>query len=125
MSSGGGFPTFQSVPFKFGLTMATIDVLMLSIIKLISKDNRLLRWMVVPTLIYAVQPWIFLQSLNFETLTVMNLMWDVLSDVMVTTVGLVFFKEKIGIYKVFGVLLSLVSITLLSMGDGPWKFGFD
>ena len=123
MSSGGGLPTFQSVPFRFGLAMATIDVLMLSIIKLISKDNRLLRWMVVPTLMYAVQPWIFLQSLTFESLTVMNLMWDVISDVLVTTVGVVFFKEQIGIYKVFGVLLSLVSITLLSMGDGPWKFG--
>jgi multidrug transporter EmrE-like cation transporter len=125
MSSGGGLPTFNSVPFKFGLAMASVDVFMLSLVKFINKDSRLLRWMIVPTILYAIQPWIFLQSLSFESLTVMNLMWDVISDVLVTAVGLLFFKEKIGIYKIIGVCLSFVSITLLSLEDGPWKFGFD
>lgn len=124
MSSGGGLPTFNSVPFKYGLAMASVDVFMLSLVKLINKDSRLLRWMIVPTILYAIQPWIFLQSLSFESLTVMNLMWDVISDVLVTAVGLLFFKEKIGIYKMIGVCLSFVSITLLSLEDGPWKFGF-
>ena len=101
--------------------MAGIDVFMLSLVKLINKDSRLLRWMIAPTLVYAIQPWIFLQSLSFESLTVMNLMWDVISDVLVTLVGLLYFKETIGIYKVIGVVLSFVSITLLSLEDGPWR----
>jgi multidrug transporter EmrE-like cation transporter len=125
MTSGGGLPSFNFVPLGFGIIMAIIDVLMISLTKLISKDTRLLRWMIVPTLIYAVQPWIFLKALSYETLVVMNLLWDVLSDVLVTFVGMWFFKEKIGIYKLMGVMLSFVSITLLSLEDGPMKFGFE
>lgn len=79
---------------------------------------RMIRWMVVPTIIYAIQPWIFLNSLKFESLVVMNLMWDVLSDVMVTLLGLIYFGEKIGIYKRIGVVLSLVSVFLLATADG-------
>ncbi len=78
--------------------------------------------MIVPTVVYAIQPWVFLQSLQFESLIIMNLMWDVISDVLVTLTGLIFFKEKIGPYKLIGVLLSFISITLMSLDDGDWKF---
>lgn len=78
----------------------------------------MIRWMVLPTIVYALQPWIFLNSLKFESLVVMNLMWDVLSDVMVTLLGLIYFGEKIGTYKRIGVVLSLVSVFLLASADG-------
>jgi multidrug transporter EmrE-like cation transporter len=113
---------FQTTPLKYGLTMALIDVSMLSIVKQVSLDSKIIKWMVIPTVIYALQPWIFLQSLQFESLIIMNLMWDVISDVLVTLVGLIFFKETIGAYKLVGVLLSFISITLMSLEDGPWKF---
>ncbi len=107
------------VPLSFGLMMASIDVFMLSLIKSISMDGaRMIRWMVLPTIIYALQPWIFLQSLKFESLVVMNLLWDVLSDVLVTLVGFFYFGEKVGPLKRIGVVLSLVSIFLLTSADG-------
>lgn len=107
------------IPLGFGALMATVDVFMLGLIKSISMDGaRMVRWMVIPTLIYAIQPWIFLNSLKFESLVVMNLMWDVLSDVMVTLLGLLYFGEKIGFYKRIGVVLSLVSVFLLAASDG-------
>lgn len=113
---------FEYTPLLYGLVMAGIDVFMLSIIKSVSTaPAKFIRWMVLPTLIYALQPWIFLSSLKYESLIVMNLMWDVLSDVLVTFVGLVYFREKIGPYKTLGVILSFVSITLLSMEDGNWE----
>jgi multidrug transporter EmrE-like cation transporter len=119
---GGGLPQFNTVPLKFGFMMAMVDVFMLSIVKTVSLNSRLLKWMIVPTVVYAIQPWIFLQSLEFESLIIMNLLWDVISDVLVTLTGLIFFKESIGIYKLFGVILSLISITLMSLDDGDWKF---
>lgn len=102
--------------------MALIDVFMLSIVKSVSLDSRIVKWMVIPTVMYALQPWIFLQSLQFESLIIMNLMWDVISDVLVTLTGLILFKESIGPYKLVGVLLSFISITLMSLDDGGWKF---
>lgn len=110
------------IPIAYGALMASIDVFMLGIIKLVSQNqSRLLRWMILPTIIYAIQPWIFLSSLRFESLIVMNLMWDLMSDIMVTGVGLVYFKEKLGPYKTLGVILSFASIVLMSLEDGKWE----
>ena len=69
--------------------------------------------MVLPTLVYALQPWIFLKSLSFESLTVMNLLWDMTSDVLVTLIGLLYFGENIGPRKMAGVVLSFVAMCLL------------
>lgn len=110
------------VPIAYGALMAGIDVFMLSLIKTVSSNGaKMIKWMIVPTLIYALQPWIFLSSLRFESLIVMNLMWDLISDVLVTATGFLYFKEKIGPYKTLGVILSFVSIVLLSLEDGNWE----
>jgi drug/metabolite transporter (DMT)-like permease len=110
------------VPVGFGALMASIDVFTFSITKTISDNrSRFLKWMVLPTILYAIQPWIFLSSLQFESLIVMNLMWDLMSDVLVTATGLLYFKEKLGPYKTLGVILSFVSIVLMSLEDGKWE----
>jgi multidrug transporter EmrE-like cation transporter len=95
--------------------MASIDGVILSLLNAINLGwLQSIRWMIIPTLIYAVQPWIFLQSLKFETLTVMNLLWDVLSDVIVTLIGLFYFGETLSWSKKLGVVLSLFSVYLLT-----------
>lgn len=110
------------IPIGYGALMAGIDVFMLSIIKSISKSpSRFFKWMILPTIVYAIQPWIFLSSLQFESLIVMNLMWDLISDVLVTATGFLYFKEKIGPYKTLGVILSFASIVLMSIQDGKWE----
>jgi len=96
--------------------MATVDVFMLGILKAINLGWISSSLIFLPTLIYAMQPWIFLKSLEFESMTVMNLLWDVTSDVLVTGSGLYFFKEKLSRTKLLGVGLSLISIMLMS-----WK----
>ena len=108
-------------PIAYGAVMAGIDVFMLGIIKKVSTQAWVFRWMIVPTLIYALQPWIFLSSLRFESLIVMNLMWDLISDILVTATGFLYFKERIGPYKTLGVILSFVSIVLMSLQDGEWE----
>jgi drug/metabolite transporter (DMT)-like permease len=109
---------FNSIPFSYGVLIAFIDAMMLTLVKYISLDTKhLLRWMIVPTVLYAVHPWIFLQSLQFESLIVMNLLVDLSSDILVTFLGLFLFKEKIGKWKVLGVALSFVAIVLMSLND--------
>jgi multidrug transporter EmrE-like cation transporter len=110
----------MSTGFLFGLLMATIDAFMLSLMKALNlgwiKDFgwfRGIRWMVLPTLIYALQPWIFFKSLTFESMTVMNLLWDVISDLLVTIVGLYYFKEELSPRKMAGVFMSFIAMCLL------------
>ena len=106
------------IPIAFATVMATIDVFMLSAIKIIGTKAKYLKWMIVPTIVYAIQPWIFLSALKFETMTVMNLTWDLISDIFVTIVGLYYFGEKLGPVKSLGVLMALISISLLAYDDG-------
>ena len=86
--------------------------------KYLSQEKQYVGWIFIPVLVYAFQPILFYLSLQYESLTVMNLLWDVISDVLVTFIGLMIFKEKIGPYKRAGVILSFISIVLMSLNDG-------
>lgn len=102
------------VPLVYGTYMATVDVFMLGLLKAINLGWVNSALIFLPTIIYAMQPWVFLASLKFESLTVMNLLWDVISDVFVTGMGLFFFKEQITRTKLLGVGLSFITILLLT-----------
>jgi multidrug transporter EmrE-like cation transporter len=101
-------------PLVYGTYMATVDAFMLGLLKAMSLGWINTNLLFIPALVYAIQPFIFYKSLSGETMTVMNLLWDVLSDVFVTFEGLYFFQEKITQRKMWGVALSFVSIALLS-----------
>jgi multidrug transporter EmrE-like cation transporter len=95
--------------------MAGIDASMLGLIKGISQDGvRMVSFMIVPTIVYAIQPWIFLSALKTETMTVMNLYWDLSSDVLVSLLGILYFKEKLGLVRSIGLALGVLSLSMLS-----------
>jgi len=100
--------------FIYAIYMALIDTFMLGLIKAISLGWLSSAAMIFPTVMYALQPWIFATSLKHESMTVMNLLWDVISDVMVTASGLVFFKEKLTNTKLLGVCLAIIAVTLMA-----------
>jgi len=70
--------------------------------------------MIVPTFLYALQPWLFAASMQYESMVVMNLIWDVISDLMVTASGLFFFKEKVSRTKMLGVFLAMIAVVLMA-----------
>ena len=65
-----------------------------------------------------IQPFIFLEALNFESMTVMNILWDLSSDIIVTFIGIFIIGEKIGFRKAVGIALSFVAIYLFTFEDG-------
>jgi len=108
---------FSAGPLIYGTYMASVDVFMMGILKAINLGWIHKSLIFLPTLVYAMQPWVFLKALDIESMTVMNLLWDVLSDVLVTIEGLYFFKEKISRTKMLGVGLSFISIMLMTWTD--------
>ena len=109
---------FSFLPIAFGLAMATFDVIMMSLAKL-SKTGVIKYATALPlaTLIYAVEPYIFFKSLNYESLTVMNLIWDLTSDVIVTLVGIFYFGESIKGLRWLAVLFAIFSLALFAYTD--------
>lgn len=103
------------IPIGFASLMAMIDTFVLSGLKKYS-TGELQYGILVPLgmLSYSLQPLIFLQSLKFESMTVMNILWDVMSDLMVTFIGLIYFREKISNIKMVGLCFAFIAISLLS-----------
>lgn len=96
----------------YGLGFGLLDATALPIVKGVSTgwDPA---WMVIPTLLYAASPSILLTALREETLTIMNLVWDLTSDLTVTIIGLLFFAEKISPIKMLGVFVSFIGLILM------------
>ena len=97
--------------------MAFIDVVVLGWMKEYTKGSLSSFYVPLGMFLYGIQPVIFLQSLQYETMTVMNILWDLTSDVMVTGAGLLYFKEKLSSVKQLALVLAFISIILFSYDD--------
>lgn len=110
---------FKYTTLLFGLLFGLLDGFALPIIKGVSIGWKPL-WMVVPIIIYAINPLIFLKALSTESLAIMNLVWDLSSDVIVTMIGIFGFGEHIPRTKLIGVILSFVSLFLMTYEGNGW-----
>jgi multidrug transporter EmrE-like cation transporter len=106
--------TTKLLPLLYGAYMGLIDTMMLGLIKAIHLGWFNKSMMVVPTVLYALQPWLFAASMQYESMVVMNLLWDIISDLMVTASGLFFFKEKVSRTKMLGVFLAMIAVVLMA-----------
>jgi drug/metabolite transporter (DMT)-like permease len=67
--------------------------------------------------LYALQPFIFYRSLSSNSMTVINILRDIISDVLVTVIGIFVFGETLSPLQWLGMLLALIGITLLGCCD--------
>jgi hypothetical protein len=106
---------FSFLPIAFGVSMATLDIVMMSIAKYSSK-GQIAYGTALPfaTLVYSLEPYLFFKSLNYESLTVMNLIWDLTSDILVTILGVFWFGESIKGIRWLAVLFAIFSLGLFA-----------
>lgn len=105
-------------PILFGSAMALIDIVMMSIVKMVG--IRKLSWgtgVPIAVGLYALEPFIFLKAMKYEGMVVTNLVWNLLSNVIVTLQGVFIFGESIRGLRWLGIAMSLVSLTLLAYTD--------
>lgn len=109
--------TGSLLPIVFGMGMALLDVVMMATVKQVSTGAMPARTGIpFATLAYALEPFLFWQSMvvTGESMTIMNLVWDLTSDVLITVLGIFWFGEKVGGLRVVGVCLSLVALTIFA-----------
>ena len=111
---------FRIQTLLYGLGFGTIDSIALPIVKGVSTGWSKL-WMTIPVLMYAATPLILLNALATESLTIMNLVWDLSSDLLVTFIGLIVLAEKLSPIKLLGVFTSFISLFLMTYEND----GFD
>jgi len=109
---------FTMLPIFFGTVMALLDVLVLGTLKMIHNKTLPRTYGILFSVgAYAMEPLIFLKALNYESMVVTNLVWDLTSDVLVTLQGVLIFKEKFSVIRWFGIVLSMISLAILSYTD--------
>lgn len=109
---------FSFLSIAFGTCMALLDVVMMSLAKYTSKGVISYGTSLpIATLVYALEPYIFFKALNYDSLTAMNLIWDLTSDVLVTILGVFWFKESIKGLRWLAVAFALFSLGLFAYTD--------
>ena len=103
----------------YGVVMSLIDIGMMSLVKKISlvtassSSSRLLLSMILPTMLYALEPWVFLSAMKYESMAIMNIVWNLVSNILVTGFGILYFGEKIHGIRLAGFVLAIISLFML------------
>jgi len=101
-------------PLFFGLAMALVDAIVLSALKMrhigILQTNLVFG---IAFVVYGLQPLVFYKALNYATMMRMNMLWDLLSDIIITVIGFYVFREFATRQQMMGILLGIISIWLL------------
>lgn len=108
-------------PYLYAFYMASIDAVVMPLLKAKKLGMLTGNWMFpLASIVYASQPFIFYKSLSSDSMTIMNILWDVMSDVLVTIVGVFIFGETLTPTQWVGITLSILGISLLGY-DNPYK----
>jgi drug/metabolite transporter (DMT)-like permease len=109
-----GLKHLISPALAFGIIMAAIDVIVLSGLQMRHTGELVGNWIfVVAFLVYGFQSLIFYAALSYTNLTIMNLMWDLSSDIILTLVGLTIFKDKLTWKQMIGLGFAFPALLLL------------
>ena len=98
--------------------MAGVDVVAFSIIKKISEKALVPGFAIVSMILYAMQPILLLQALPYESLAVMNILWNLISSVAVTLLGVFVLQENISTRKMMGVVIGIIALFLFTFENG-------
>lgn len=110
--------TFNTLPIFFGVVMALIDIVMMSVVKMTSTgDFTYAVGLPLSMALYAIEPFVFLKAMTYEGMVVTNLVWNLMSNVMVTLQGILVFGESIKGMRWLGIAMSLVALTILAYTD--------
>jgi multidrug transporter EmrE-like cation transporter len=106
---------FNLLPIVFGATMALIDIVMMSVVKMTSTGAFTTAvGLPLSMALYALEPFVFLKAMSYEGMVVTNLVWNMMSDVIVTLQGVLVFGESIKGLRWVGIGMSLVALTILA-----------
>lgn len=104
--------------YLYAFFMASIDAVVMPLLKAKKLGMLTGNWMFpLASIIYASQPFIFYKSLSSNSMTIMNILWDVMSDVLVAIIGIFIFGESLSLLQWVGMIFALLGITLLGCCD--------
>jgi len=100
-----------------GLILAIIDIISISITKQIDLGYLQKSWLPFAFILYGCQMLIFKYGLNITSMTVLNLSWNLFSNIVITLIGIYYFKENINHLETYGILFAIFSLFLFGLSE--------
>ena len=94
--------------------MTVVDLGAFGIVKQITLKGLNPYFLAISMIMYSIQPLIIWTSLSYQSLTVMNIMWNIISSMSVATLGLLYFNEHLAQRELLGVILGLTCVYLFT-----------
>lgn len=109
---------FNMLPVFFGTVMALIDIFMMGTVKMVSTGSLVASFGLPFAIgLYALEPLVFYKAMTHEGMVVTNLVWNLMSDVVVTLQGVFIFGESIKGMRWLGISMSLMALAILAYTD--------
>lgn len=98
-----------------GLLLASIDIICFGFCKYIFINKLSLVYLILPSILYGFQIFLFYYGLSTNTVSILNIIWNVFSSLCVALLGILYFGEVLTNIQRIGVILGIGSILLFSL----------
>jgi TRAP-type mannitol/chloroaromatic compound transport system permease small subunit len=99
------------------LCLAIIDIISMGITKQIDLGYLQKSWLPFAFILYGCQMLIFKYGLNITSMTVLNLSWNLFSNIVITLIGIYYFKENINNLETYGILFAIFALFLFGLSE--------
>jgi len=96
----------------YGFTLAINDLFSMGITKEITLGNLSSTWLIIAFILYGSQMLLFYNGLQLTSMSTLNLSWNLFSNIIITSIGLLYFKENISHTEMYGIGFGLISLFL-------------
>jgi multidrug transporter EmrE-like cation transporter len=102
-----------------GLILALIDIISMTSVKEISIKNLEEKWIIFAFMLYGSHMILFRYGLSNTSISMstLNLTWNLFSSIVITIIGIYYYKENITNLQMYGVLFGLVSLLLFGLNE--------
>ena len=102
------------LPYLYAFYLASIDAVVMTLLKMKFLGTLGGSWVFPFSFaVYGSQALIFYKTLAIESMGIMNILWDVISDILVALIGVYYFGETLNTIQILGIGLSMVGMSML------------
>ena len=98
-----------------GLCMTVIDIISMGITKKIHLGLLEYNWLAIASGLYAGQMLLFNYGLSTTSMAVLNLSWNLFSNIVITLLGIYYFKENINNLETYAIIFALFALFLFGL----------
>lgn len=99
----------------YGSIMSIIDVIVFTILSMMKKNLISENFLPMLLVLYGLQPLIFYYGLSYTNMSVLNLSWNLMSNIIVTTIGVMYIGNILSLTQCIGIIVGIVALYLLNM----------